>query len=173
MDQHMDQQERLAQQFEQHRPRLRAVAYRMLGSLGEAEDAVQDAWLRLSRSDGEEIGSRVVRGAETVARQASGWSRGHRNLTIHRALVNGAAGMVSLRDGRPFSLAALTVRGDRIVEVRARALADQWMDRLARDRDSVILHMEFIAHAGRDPELAERFGSRSPAPARMSRPFAR
>ncbi len=41
----------LAQRFEEHRPHLRAVAYRMLGSLSEADDAVQDAWLRLSRSD--------------------------------------------------------------------------------------------------------------------------
>ena len=41
----------LAERFEEHRPRLRAVAYRMLGSLSEADDAVQDAWLRLSRAD--------------------------------------------------------------------------------------------------------------------------
>ena len=41
----------LADQFEAHRPHLRAVAYRMLGSTGEAEDAVQEAWLRLSRAD--------------------------------------------------------------------------------------------------------------------------
>jgi RNA polymerase sigma factor (sigma-70 family) len=41
----------LAEQFEQERPRLRAVAYRMLGSLTEGEDAVQEAWLRLSRAD--------------------------------------------------------------------------------------------------------------------------
>jgi RNA polymerase sigma factor (sigma-70 family) len=40
-----------AQQFEQQRPHLQAIAYRMLGSVGEAEDAVQEAWLRLSRSD--------------------------------------------------------------------------------------------------------------------------
>ena len=49
------------------------------------------------------------------------------------------------------------------LEARARALADQWMDRLERDRASVVLHMEFIAHASRDPELAGRFGSRSAA----------
>src|SRR5437868_13623691 len=41
----------LANQFEENRPHLRAVAYRMLGSLSEAEDAVQESWLRLSRSD--------------------------------------------------------------------------------------------------------------------------
>src|SRR5205085_5506655 len=46
----MDENAWLAERFEEHRPHLRAVAYRMLGSLTEAEDAVQDAWLRLSRS---------------------------------------------------------------------------------------------------------------------------
>jgi RNA polymerase sigma factor (sigma-70 family) len=44
----MDERQWLAEQFEEQRPRLRAVAYRMLGSLSEAEDAVQEAWLRLS-----------------------------------------------------------------------------------------------------------------------------
>ena len=43
--------EGLAKKFEQHRSHLRTVAYRMLGSVGEAEDAVQDAWIRLSRTD--------------------------------------------------------------------------------------------------------------------------
>ena len=51
----MDQQEWLARQFEEQRPHLRAVAYRMLGSLSEADDAVQDAWLRLSRADTSEV----------------------------------------------------------------------------------------------------------------------
>ena len=41
--------------FDEHRPHLRAVAYRMLGSRSEADDAVQEAWLRLSRSDADEI----------------------------------------------------------------------------------------------------------------------
>ena len=47
----MDDQEWLAQGFEVNRAHLRAVAYRMLGSPSEADDAVQEAWLRLSRSD--------------------------------------------------------------------------------------------------------------------------
>src|SRR5438067_2999389 len=51
----MDRQELLASEFEQARPQLRAVAYRMLGSLSEAADAVQDAWLRLSRADTSEV----------------------------------------------------------------------------------------------------------------------
>ncbi|GLY65957.1 sigma-70 family RNA polymerase sigma factor [Amycolatopsis taiwanensis] len=53
----MDETEWLAERFEQHRSRLRAVAYRMLGSRTEADDAVQDAWLRLSRSDAGQIGN--------------------------------------------------------------------------------------------------------------------
>jgi RNA polymerase sigma factor (sigma-70 family) len=51
----MDDQQWLAQRFEEHRPRLRAVAYRMLGSLSEADDAVQDAWLRVSRADTSQV----------------------------------------------------------------------------------------------------------------------
>src|ERR671919_1011203 len=51
----MSDNEFLAQQFEEHRTHLRAVAYRMLGSLSEADDAVQEAWLRLSRIDADEV----------------------------------------------------------------------------------------------------------------------
>jgi RNA polymerase sigma factor (sigma-70 family) len=51
----MDDRDWLARRFEEQRPRLRAVAYRMLGSLTDADDAVQEAWLRLSRSDADEI----------------------------------------------------------------------------------------------------------------------
>jgi RNA polymerase sigma factor (sigma-70 family) len=51
----MDERDWLADRFEEHRPHLRAVAYRMLGSLAEADDAVQDAWLRLSRAGAGEV----------------------------------------------------------------------------------------------------------------------
>ena len=51
----MDSQQWQTEQFEQNRKHLRAVAQRMLGSTGEADDAVQEAWLRLSRSDAAEI----------------------------------------------------------------------------------------------------------------------
>jgi RNA polymerase sigma factor (sigma-70 family) len=47
----MDERDWLAERFEAHRPHLRAVAYRMLGSASEADDAVQEAWLRLARAD--------------------------------------------------------------------------------------------------------------------------
>jgi RNA polymerase sigma-70 factor (ECF subfamily) len=272
----VDQQDWLAERFEEQRPRLRAVAYRMLGSLSDADDAVQDAWLRLSRANADEVEnlgawlttvvarvalnmlrsrrtrreqslddyvpdpivdpadgtdpehealladsvglallivletltpaerlafvlhdmfavpfeeisgilerspdatrqlasrarrrvrgtplpdadvssqfevveaflaaarkgdfdalvaildpdvvlradggltglSRHAQGAETVARQALMFRQ--IGLTVHRALINGAAGMVSLRDGKPFSVAAVTVRGGKIVEM--------------------------------------------------------
>jgi RNA polymerase sigma-70 factor (ECF subfamily) len=51
----MDERESLAQQFEEQRGRLRAVAYRMLGSWTEADDAVQETWLRLSRAGGDGV----------------------------------------------------------------------------------------------------------------------
>jgi RNA polymerase sigma-70 factor (ECF subfamily) len=51
----LNEREYLAEQFEEHRTHLRAVAYRMLGSLSEVDDAVQEAWLRLSRADSAEI----------------------------------------------------------------------------------------------------------------------
>jgi RNA polymerase sigma-70 factor, ECF subfamily len=51
----MDERDWLAERFEEHRPRLRAVAYRMLGSTSEADDAVQEAWILLNRSNADEI----------------------------------------------------------------------------------------------------------------------
>ncbi|MFI1970191.1 RNA polymerase subunit sigma-70 [Streptomyces cinnamoneus] len=53
----MEDSARLLEGFEEHRPRLRAVAYRMLGSLSEAEDAVQETWLRFDRSVPAEVGN--------------------------------------------------------------------------------------------------------------------
>src|SRR5439155_10177771 len=51
----MTEHEYLAERFETHRAHLRAVAYRMLGSANEADDAVQEAWFRLTRSDADAI----------------------------------------------------------------------------------------------------------------------
>jgi RNA polymerase sigma-70 factor (ECF subfamily) len=70
--------------------------------------------------------SRVVRGAAEVAGQAASFSQV--GLVLRPALVNGAAGGVSTRDGRPFSVGGFTVRGGRIVEIDI--LADR--ERVAR-----------------------------------------
>ena len=51
----MNETDWLAERFEEHRPHLRTVAYRMLGSANETEDAVQEAWIRLSRTNGAEV----------------------------------------------------------------------------------------------------------------------
>ena len=55
----------LAREFERHRARLRAIAHRILGSQAEADDAVQETWLRLSRSDDEAIANLVDRDHDT------------------------------------------------------------------------------------------------------------
>jgi RNA polymerase sigma factor (sigma-70 family) len=64
----MEENDWLAEQFEQQRPRLRGVAYRMLGSLSEAEDAVQQGWLKLSRSDAGSINNLAAWLTTVVAR---------------------------------------------------------------------------------------------------------
>jgi DNA-directed RNA polymerase specialized sigma24 family protein len=57
----MDERDWLAECFEEHRSRRSAVAYRMLGSLSEADDPVQEAWLRLNHSDASKVENRVCR----------------------------------------------------------------------------------------------------------------
>src|SRR4029453_1029254 len=81
----MDEKDLLAAQFEEHRGHLRAVANKMLGSLSEADDAVQEGWLRLSRSDTSDVenlrawltpaGSRVCRNVRRP--------RGEGSLNVH------------------------------------------------------------------------------------------
>ncbi len=80
----------------------------------EALVAVLDPDVVLRADAGMSPLSRRVVGAEAVAGQATMWSRA--GLDLRRALVNGAAGMVSVRDGQPFSVGAFTIRDGRIVE---------------------------------------------------------
>lgn len=75
----MNPNDLLAEQFEQHRPRLRAVAYRMLGSLSEADDVLQDAWVRLNRTDAGEIQSMGAWLTTVVARVALNVLRSRRS----------------------------------------------------------------------------------------------
>ena len=66
----MDERDWLAERFEAHRPRLRGVAYRILGSTSEADDAVQEAWIRLNRSNAGEIDQLEAWLVTTVGRVA-------------------------------------------------------------------------------------------------------
>jgi RNA polymerase sigma factor (sigma-70 family) len=95
----MDDQEWLAERFEEHRARLRAVAYRMLGSLSEADDALQDSWLRLSRADTSDVEDLGAWLTTVVARVSlnilrSRHSRGEQSLDVHvpDPIVSAAAG---------------------------------------------------------------------------------
>jgi len=74
----MSERDRLAERFEAERPRLRAVAYRLLGSPSDADDAVQEAWLRLNRSDAEAIESLEAWLTTVVARVALNMLRSRR-----------------------------------------------------------------------------------------------
>ena len=90
----MDEHDWLAERFEANRTHLRAVAYRMLGSLSEADDAVQEAWLRLSRSD--------TSGVENLRRLADDGRRAGvpRHAALAQVAARGAAGPARARADR-------------------------------------------------------------------------
>jgi RNA polymerase sigma factor (sigma-70 family) len=138
-------QQLLAQRFEEQRTRLRAVAYRMLGSLTEADDAVQEAWLRLSRADTDDVTNlaawlTTVTGRICLDMLRSRTARREEPLDLRlpdpvkpggsseHALVNGAAGVVTRRDGRMVAVLGFTITHDKIVAIDV--LADP--ERLSR-----------------------------------------
>jgi RNA polymerase sigma-70 factor (ECF subfamily) len=89
---HALDQESLAERFEDHRAHLRAVAYRMLGSTSEAEDAVQEAWIRLSRTDASEIDNLRAWLTTVVSRVALNVLRArrtHREASLDETLDSG------------------------------------------------------------------------------------
>src|SRR5919107_669914 len=84
----MDERDWLAQRFQEHRPHLRALAYRMLGSTSQADDALQEAWIRLSRSNAAEIDNLQAWFVTVVGRVAlnmlrSRKTRGEQPLEAH------------------------------------------------------------------------------------------
>jgi RNA polymerase sigma-70 factor (ECF subfamily) len=89
----MGEQGGLSERFEENRPRLRGVAYRMLGSLSEAEDAVQEAWLRLHRSDAaavENLGGWLTTVVSRVCLDMLRSRRSRREEPIGPSVVDGA-----------------------------------------------------------------------------------
>jgi RNA polymerase sigma-70 factor (ECF subfamily) len=88
----VNEQERLAEQFEPHRGRLRAVAARLLGSAAEADDAVQETWLRLARADARDIENLGGWLTTVVSRVCLDQlrARGSRRAALERAAVASA-----------------------------------------------------------------------------------
>jgi RNA polymerase sigma-70 factor (ECF subfamily) len=95
----MDEHDWLAEQFEANRTRLRAVAYRMLGSLSEADDALQEAWLRLSRSDTSEVENLSGWLTRVVARVCLDMLRSRRSRREESLDVHVPEPIVSREDG--------------------------------------------------------------------------
>jgi RNA polymerase sigma-70 factor (ECF subfamily) len=95
----MDEHEWLAERFEEHRTHLRAVAYRMLGSVSEADDAVQEAWLRLSRADRSDVENLGGWLTTVVARVCLNMLRSHKSRREEPLGVHVPEPIVSREDG--------------------------------------------------------------------------
>jgi DNA-directed RNA polymerase specialized sigma24 family protein len=135
----MDENQWQADRFEEHRAHLRAVAYRMLGSLTEADDAVQDAWLRLSRADASNVENLGGWLTTIVARVCLNMLRARKHRRRCAARRPWPGGRSCLRpvpgprrrrrgmqppeswrgvpDGQPLSVMAFTIPDGRIVEI--------------------------------------------------------
>src|SRR5216683_2954752 len=107
----MNERDWLAERFEENRPHLRAVAYRVLGSVSEADDAVQETWLRLSRSGADEV------------ENLGGFSG--RAKALRPALIDGAPGLVWTLRGETQVVFAFTISGDTITAIEQIADADR------------------------------------------------
>lgn len=158
----MPEQEWLADKFEENRGHLRAVAYRMLGSLNEADDAVQEAWLRLSRSDAgmiENLGGWLT---TVVSRVCLDMLRS-RTSRKEEALDPQAAGPVGNSEG-PRNPEQETLMADSIGAALLVVL-----DRLdPAERLAFVLHDMFAVSfdeiasiLGRSPEAARQLASRA------------
>ena len=154
----MNEQESLAGQFEPYRGQLRAVAYRMLGSLSEADDAVQEAWLRLSRTDISTVGSLEAWLRTVVARVCLDMLRARKSR--REEPLGWAVTAPSQQDG-PEQEALLTDAVGRAMLVV--------LDRLApAERIAFVLHDLFAVPfgeiapiVGRTPAAAKKLASRA------------
>ncbi|MGD0704521.1 MAG: sigma factor [Trebonia sp.] len=130
----MDDTDWLAARFEESRPHLRLVAYRMLGSLPEADDAVQNSWLRLSGVNASELENLtgwlttvVARECLKAASYALRYSRQAR--FVRPALVDGTPGLAIVLLGRVIGALGFTFRDEAIIEIEMIDIPD----RLRRD----------------------------------------
>jgi RNA polymerase sigma-70 factor (ECF subfamily) len=155
----MEETEWLVEHFERHRPRLRAVAYRMLGSLTEADDAVQDAWLRLRRSGADGIDNLGGWLTTVVARECLHMLRARRQRREDAHLPEPVVVLDSGLDPEQEALLADSVRLALLVV----------LDRLSpAERLAFVLHDmfelpfdEIAGIVGRSPAAARQLASRA------------
>ena len=158
----MDENTWLAERFDEHRAHLRAVAYRMLGSVSEAEDAVQDTWLRLSRADTESIENlggwlTTVTARVCLNKLRSRRSRREESLDVHvpDPIVNRADGI----DPEDEALLADSVGLALLVVLDTLAPAER-LAFVLHDMFAVP-YDEIAAVVGRSPDAARQLASRA------------
>lgn len=158
----MDENTWLAERFEQQRPRLRALAYRMLGSIPEAEDALQEAWIRASRADAADVENLAGWLTTIVARVCLNLLRSRR-VRREEALESALPDPIVTREGdvRPEEEVILADSVGLALQVVLDTLAPA-------ERLAFVLHDMFevpfdeIAEmVGRTPEAARQLASRA------------
>jgi RNA polymerase sigma factor (sigma-70 family) len=155
----MDEHDALAERFETHRARLRAIAYQTLGSTGEADDAVQEAWLRLSRSNAAEIANLGGWLTTVVARVCLNMLQARRERPVGMSLPEPAAGDAGGADPERDALLADSIGPALLVILHTLAPAE---------RLAFVLHDMFAvpfddvaAVIGRSPAATRQLASRA------------
>src|SRR6266498_1258321 len=149
----MDDHDRLAERFQTHRSHMRAVAYRMLGSLSEADDAVQETWLRLSRSDTSGVENLAGWLTRVVARVCLDMLRSRRSRREEPLGLQASEPIVSSTDGIDPERVALLAVVDRLAP--AERVAFVLHDLFAVPFDEVAPIVE------RSPTAAKKLASRA------------
>ena len=165
----MNERDWLAERFEEQRPRLRAVAHRMLGSLSEADDAVQESWLRLARSDTAAIGNLDAWLTTVVARVS---------LNMLRSRRTRAEEPLDLETAEPVSADAAEPQDEAVrVDSVGLALLVVLETLSPSERLAFVLHDMFAvpfeeigAILDRSPEAARQLASRGRRRARGANP---
>ena len=157
----MDERDWLVERFQEHRPRLRAVAYRMLGSTSEADDAVQEAWIRLSRSNAGEIGNLEAWLVTVVGRVALNMLRSRKTRREEPLDAHLPDPIVDRADGiDPEHEALLTDSvGLALLVVLETLTPAEWLAYVLHDMFSVPFE-EIGAILDRSPEAARQLASR-------------
>ena len=157
----MDEHEWLARRFEQNRPHLRAVAYRMLGSLAEADDAVQETWLRLSRADRDDFDNLGGWLTTVVGRVCLDMLRARRSRREESFDTHAPDRALSTDDTNPEDEALLadSVGAAMIVVLQALPPAER-VTFVLHDMFSVPFD-EIATIVGRSPEAARQLASRA------------